>query len=342
MVPKNILQEARKKIKAARKPVFFFDDDPDGLSSYLILKKHFNKGIGVPVKRNDDDALYLRKIKEHLPDLVITLDKPRISQDLIDQIFVPVIVVDHHPVNALKGIVYINPRIYSKTDTRSTTHWAYHLAEQDSALQWIAAVGIVADYFMPDQRFLETFLYKDLLAKAKKPPEPLYEAPIGTLVKIFSAVLKGKTGDVRKFIQLLEKIKGPYELLEQQSPEAKKIWNHYEKLDKEYQGLLEKALAADDSGKLLLFEYPTYKTSFTGALSNELLYRCKSKVIIVARESNGNMMLSLRSKGPKILPILEKALKQVEGYGGGHDYACGANVKKEDFLKFIKLIEKEL
>ena len=342
MVPKNLLQQARKKIKIARKPLFFFDDDPDGLSSYLILKKHFNKGIGVPVKRNDDDALYERKVQEHRPDLIVTLDKPRILQDFVDMFSVPVIVVDHHPVNQLKGALYINPRIYDKEDTRPTTYWAYQLAEEDSKVQWIAAVGIVADYFLPDKNFLKTYKYKELLAKAEKPVQALYEAKIGILVRVFSSLLKGRTSEVRKLISLLERIDDPYEILEQRTNEGEKIWNHYEKLDKEYQGLLMRALQADDSGKVLVFEYPTYKTSFTSALSNEMLYRCKSKVIIVARESNGNMMLSLRSKGPKILPALEKALKHVQGHGGGHDYACGASVKKDDFQKFLKLIEAEL
>ncbi len=342
MVPKNILQEARKKINAARKPLFFFDDDPDGLSSFLILKKHFSKGIGVPVKKNDDDPLYERKVQEHLPDLIVTLDKPRILQDFVDRFSIPVIIVDHHPVNEIKGALYINPRIYNEEDTRPTTYWAWQITEDDKEVQWIAAVGIVADYFLPDKKFMKTYRFKELLNKAKKPAEARYEAKIGILVRIFAAVLKGRTSEVRKLIQMLEKIKDPYDILEQRTNEGRKIWNHFEKLDKEYQGLLEKALESDDSGKMLVFQYPTYKTSFTSALSEDLTYRCKSKVIIVARESNGNMMLSLRSKGPKILPVLENALKHVEGHGGGHDYACGASVRKEDFQKFLKLIEKEL
>ena len=52
--------------------------------------------------------------------------------------------------------------------------------------------------------------------------------------------------------------------------------------------------------------------------------------------------MSLRSKKEPILPVLKKALNGVEGYGGGHDYACGANIKKYDFEKFVKNIKKEL
>ena len=54
------------------------------------------------------------------------------------------------------------------------------------------------------------------------------------------------------------------------------------------------------------------------------------------------MKMSLRSKTAILPPIVEKALSQVEGYGGGHEFACGANVKKRDFETFLKSIEEQL
>ena len=54
------------------------------------------------------------------------------------------------------------------------------------------------------------------------------------------------------------------------------------------------------------------------------------------------MKISIRSKSVIIPPILEKALEGVEGFGGGHEYACGANVKKKDFDRFIESFKKQL
>ena len=81
--------------------------------------------------------------------------------------------------------------------------------------------------------------------------------------------------------------------------------------------------------------------SFTGDLSNELLFRFPKRVILVGREKNGEVKLSLRS-GPKIKlsEILEKALVGIDGYGGGHEYACGACVKSEDFKRFVSNLKK--
>ena len=34
------IQEIRGFLEKAENPLFLFDDDPDGLTSYLLLKKH--------------------------------------------------------------------------------------------------------------------------------------------------------------------------------------------------------------------------------------------------------------------------------------------------------------
>jgi len=66
------------------------------------------------------------------------------------------------------------------------------------------------------------------------------------------------------------------------------------------------------------------------------------KIVIVGREKSGEVRLSLRSMKKVLPPIIEKALVGVEGYGGGHEYACGANVKKEDFKRFIENIREQI
>ena len=82
--------------------------------------------------------------------------------------------------------------------------------------------------------------------------------------------------------------------------------------------------------------------SFSGDLSNELIYRYPDKIVIVGREKSGEVRLSLRSMKKVLPPVIEKALIGVEGYGGGHEYACGANVKKEDFERFVESIREQV
>ena len=80
-------------------------------------------------------------------------------------------------------------------------------------------------------------------------------------------------------------------------------------------------------------------------MSNELMYKFPKKIIVVGRDKDDRIMMSLRSpskKGVKLPKVLEKALMGVDGYGGGHEYAVGANINKEDYDKFMKVIREEV
>ena len=48
------------------------------------------------------------------------------------------------------------------------------------------------------------------------------------------------------------------------------------------------------------------------------------------------MVLSFRSSNIELPSLINKALEGLEGYGGGHTFACGGNIKKQDFPEFIK------
>jgi len=53
------------------------------------------------------------------------------------------------------------------------------------------------------------------------------------------------------------------------------------------------------------------------------------------------MKCSIRSKTP-IRGALEKALEGIEGYGGGHENACGAVIKEEYWKQFLKNFKREI
>jgi len=54
------------------------------------------------------------------------------------------------------------------------------------------------------------------------------------------------------------------------------------------------------------------------------------------------MKLSLRSSDYNLPPMLQKALDGCEGYGGGHEHASGANVKADDFPRFLEQFKAQL
>lgn len=335
MLTQKQVEEIKFYINKSENPLIFYDDDPDGLCSYLLLNKFYQKGKGIIVKGKPVlDIEYLRKVKEYSPDLVVVLDKPMISQEFIDSVNVPIVWIDHHPVVQRKGVHYYNPKINHPDSYAPTTTLVYQITNQDL---WIAAIGSLADWHIP--KFIKEFqkLYPDLISEIKSPEQVIFETKFGELIRIFSFLLKGKTSDVSKSINIIKKINNPREIIYQESPKGKFLYKRAEKISKLYNELLEKAVKySKDEEKILLFIYPSSKISFTSELSNELLYKYPDRIIIIGREKDDEIKLSLRSSKTELPPIIEKSLENVKGYGGGHKFACGANISKGDFKTFIE------
>jgi single-stranded DNA-specific DHH superfamily exonuclease len=332
----SLIAKVKDDISRAQKPLFLFDDDPDGLTSFLLLYRWAKKGKGVVIKSSPElNDTFLRKVDEYLPDLLVILDKPLVSQSFLDQVYmrsIPVIWIDHHPVQERKHVTYLNPRNFNDEDNRPTSYWAWRIVEENV---WIAAVGMVGDWhLLEDVRDSLKKKYPDLLPdEVKTPPEALFTTKIGRLVKVFAFNLKGKITEVNASIKILTRIDDPYEILDQQTPRGKFLYRKYEKINILYEEILSSINPGDQP--IIYYTYKDNKTSFTGELANELLYRFPEKVTIIAREKGGEMKCSIRS-GKVILPSrLKKALEGLEGYGGGHDLACGACIKKKHFKEFF-------
>ena len=333
------LEKIKKYVEKSENPLIFFDDDHDGLISYILLKKNYDKCKGIIVKAGmKDETIYFRKIKEYSPDLILILDRAEISQELIDSVSVPIIWIDHHPLLDRKGVNYFNPRKYDSNDNRPTSFWCYNLVKNNL---WVALVGIFGDYYLP-VHLIENFEYSELLENKSNIEDILYTTKYGKLVKIFNFVLKGSTSEVRKNINMLCKLENPYELLDKKTPRGKYLYGFYEKINKTYKLLWEMAVKSSKDKKLLLFLYPESKISLSGLLSSELAYKYPDKLIMVGREKDSQLRFSLRGKNFMLPPLFKKAIEGLEGYGGGHDHAVGGNISMKDFPEFIKRIKEGL
>ena len=331
------IQQLRDHLDNCKSPLFFFDDDQDGLCSFLQLYRYKKEGKGIIVKTTPKlGTVFVRKVNEFNPDKIFILDLAVVEQDFLDEMKVPVVWIDHHGPFERNNVKYFNPRVSNQEDNHPTSFMCYQVVNQDL---WIAALGCVADWFLPP--FIQEFKkeFPDLLDKPYKGPgDIIYNTRLGHLIRIFSFVLKGRTDEVMKCIKILTRMESPYEILNQESAQGKFIYKRYEQANKMYEPLLKDALKTVErsAGNLAVFTYKDDKTSFTSDLGNEAIYRFPDKIILIAREKNDEMKCSLRSS-KIILPILvEKALTGLDGYGGGHEHACGLNIKTRDFEEFVK------
>jgi oligoribonuclease NrnB/cAMP/cGMP phosphodiesterase (DHH superfamily) len=339
----------RQELLSAENPFFLFHDDPDGLASYILLKKFKGSGRGMMVKAEPNvNDRFLPPIKAVKPDAVFVLDVALMQQSFVDTILSPIfgvrniIWIDHHQPSELRRVKYFNPRVHLAQDNPPVSYLCYEIVNKPSDL-WLAMTGIVSDWHMPD--FAGEFIkeYPDLLPKMMTAEEAMFTTNIGKLGRILSFMLKGPTSEAVACIRALEKINSPYEILNRITKEGKFISNKYQAVYKEYEQLLNQAKAqAEDQldKKFLIFTYHSQQ-SFSGDLSNELLFLYPDMIIVVGRERPEQVMLSFRARNTPVLKPLLAALKGIEGYGGGHENACGGAVKKEQFEKFIKKFKEQ-
>lgn len=326
--------EIREELESSARPLFFFHDDSDGLSSFLLLYRHIKEGYGVVVKSNPRiDDRFLKKVEEYCPDKIFIVDIAMLDQEFVDKVKTKIIWIDHHEPQEIHGVKYYNPRKHNKEANFPASYLCYNVVKKDL---WIAMAGIIGDWFMP--RFADEFRkeYKGYLPKkANTAPKALFESKIGEIAKIFNFILKGKTGEAMKNVKIITRLEHPDELIKDTTSQGRYIRKKFLQVNQNYVDLLESAKKTITKDPLFVFTYPGDKMSFTGELSNEILYKHPEKVLLIAREKSGEMKCSLRT-GPTILlpPLLNKALEGLSGYGGGHEHACGACVKISDFEKF--------
>ncbi|MFH1401192.1 MAG: DHHA1 domain-containing protein [Nanoarchaeota archaeon] len=332
----EMIEKMRSVLENSTRPLFLFDDDPDGLVSFLLLYRFAGEGKGVVLKIFPElDERLLGKVEEYGPDVVFILDKPMVSQDFLDKVHVPIYWIDHHQLQDRKKVHYFNPKLWDPIDNRPTSYWAYRIVRQDL---WLGMVGMVSDWFVPE--FADEFsaAYPDLLSvDVRTPDAALFTTPIGKLARIFSFNLKGTTSEVNKSVRVLTRIEDPKEILDHVTARGKFIYKKFEVLDKAYRRILASVKVTRDP--IIYFEYADDSRSFTSNMSNELLFLHPKKIIIIARRKDEELRMSLRSGTVPILPVLNKALEGLEGYGGGHEMACGANVKARDREEFLSRIK---
>jgi single-stranded DNA-specific DHH superfamily exonuclease len=338
----NQLKELREIFSSSARPVILFDDDADGLTSFLMIYRHIREGKGIHVKNAPELGPELaQKVNDYGPDLVIIVDVPIVSQEFINKVKTKIVWVDHHPLVERKGVSYYNPRAENPADNSPTSYWVYKILKENL---WIGMIGMVGDWFMPEQEIIDEFItaFPALLSpETKKPEVALHNSKLGELIRIISFNLKGKASDVIKSVKVLTRIKDPNEILEQTTPAGKFIYKKYEKLREKYDALMV-SIKIDNKDKLILFKYKSPDYSFSAEISNELIYKHPDKIVLVVWEYNGEYKCSLRSTKVNLPALIEKSLEGINGYGGGHDHAAGACIKIEDFEQFVANIRNHI
>jgi single-stranded DNA-specific DHH superfamily exonuclease len=340
MLTKNQVQEIKEHLERAQNPLFFFDNDPDGLCSFLLLQRYIGRGKGIPIRTFPSlDESYFRKIKELNPDYVFILDKPIVSSvffEEIEKLNLPIVWIDHHEIKKSTiplFVHYYNP-VFNKFKTNEPVTALCSQINTRKEDIWIGVVGCISDNFIPE--FYSEFRkqYPELGIDAKKAFDIFYKSSVGKIAKLFLFALKDRTTNVINMIKFLMTVKSPYDVLERTN-KNEKMHERFEELNKKYKSLLDKALLEKNTEEIIFFKYGG-DMSISSDLSNELAYIFPEKKVIVIYENNGKSTMAIRGKGVRSI-ALEVISHLESATGGGHDNAVGVKINTSDLENFKKL-----
>jgi single-stranded DNA-specific DHH superfamily exonuclease len=347
MIPKEKLAEFRKVMLECKNPLFLYDDDPDGLAAFLVLRKWIKKGIGLRASHiaNANSYALIEKIRYENPDVIVFLDMAVVEQEFIDAMPCKVLHLDHHSPTRMHGqhYNYYNPRVYDKDSPKPTAYLAYKIAQENL---WVSMVGTVADWHIPE--FVDEFREKYpgyIQDDIKTPGHAYFDSKIGMLGKIFMFSLKGRKDDIKASIKALIEIEHPDEIMEQTTEKGKLVWDNAMEKKIKYDAILNDAMESYKEmgeGPIFIFTYTTQEHSFSSLLSTELIHRIPDKIVIIARVKEGSTVMSLRSRSVTLPEKIKESLQGLHGHGGGHPLACGAGISNADYPVFMERLKAKI
>jgi len=342
MLTKKQILEIKEHLNRAQNPLFFFDNDQDGLCSFLLLQRYIGRGKGIPIRSFPNLTVdYFKRVIELNADYIFILDKPLVSDEFlkeVEQFNIPVIWIDHHEIQGEipKFVNYYNPLFNKEKTNEPVTALCYQISQKKDDL-WIAIIGCISDGFVPD--FYPEFEknYPDLAIDSKKAFDVYYKSQIGKIARIFSFALKDRTTNVINMLKFLMKVKTPHKVLEENTKNYT-MHQRFNQINERYQKLLEKAKSQEDDKKVLFFKYGG-DLSISADLANELKYMFPDKIIVVGYVSEAKINISVR--GNKIREIVLDVIKDLEdSTGGGHEGAVGIRIRTKDWEVFKEGLEK--
>jgi len=343
MLTKEQITEIRNHLDNAKNPLFFFDNDPDGLCSFLILRRYLGRGNWAVVKSSASVTKgYFKKVEEFNPDYIFVLDKPKIDQEFLDlakEKSLPIVQIDHHIIDEPRAEFYYNPQLVTKTN-EPVSELCYKITNRKEDL-WLACIGSISDCYLPD--FIKDFEKNNsnlLDFNYKTAFDILYNTQLGNISMLMSFGLRDTTTNVNNMIKFLINANSPNDLLEE-TPKTKSFLSKFKNINKRYQMLLKKA-EKFKKDKILFFSY-SGEMGLNRDLANELMYKYPNKIIFIAFISGNRCNVSLRwQEGDIRTPTMKAIIGLENASAGGHEHAPGAVITADQLAKFKENLYNEL
>ena len=293
-----------KRIKQKDGIIIVFNNDLDGMCSCVMIKKYLSKIGNNPYiisQPMPPDKNLIRKMQSGISNKVIFLDMAiDQSASLVKKIkgMGELLIIDHHLVSQnlnSKAIVHCNPRIKTPGIYQSTSYIVHKILcelENTEELDWIAALGAIADYDLSSSQ--------DLVKKIQK----IYDMDkLHKIVAILASLKATRTMTCEKTVDALMAIKEPEKVLE-----TEEFIRSYQEIENEKQGVMINTQSDTKiNGNIVIYEIKS-RYNIRSEISTRLAEKYKDKIVIVYEKIGKKINASVRCQTRKF--NVDSALKK--------------------------------
>ena len=157
MLTEKQIQEIREHLENAKNPIFLFDNDPDGLCSFLLLQRFIGRGRGIPIRGHSSiTKSFFKKAEEFKADYIFVLDKAVFDDEFIKlakEANIPIVAIDHHDISRPNIDYYYNT--FEVSGKIEPTSYLCYKSTENKKDMWLAVIGCIFDGYIPE--FIEDF-----------------------------------------------------------------------------------------------------------------------------------------------------------------------------------------
>ena len=333
-----------KKIKKNSEVLILFDSDCDGVTSAVIMHKLMESlGINHISLKVFDHEVHTLRVKKNF-DIVMFLDLPQISKNVIEKIKGKAVIIDHHPPkNYPKYVTYCNPRKIKRSvyiPTSCLCYFLYKKIVKKNDVCWISGIGIIGDKGVKECSWVFKDIKKifpELLDEISE--KNIYNSLLSTLAKIINSVRLVNYLEYVKVAKYLAKIKSYNSIVSGKDKISKFLLKTYFETEEEIEKLMKKFEKEKMEFKKVIYFEVKSKYKIRSTLASIISSKLKTKkVVAIGQEDGRYFKVSLRGKNAFM--ILEKVKNKIPGaIGGGHPQACSLKLPikfKNCFISNLK------
>ncbi|MBI4095240.1 MAG: DHH family phosphoesterase [DPANN group archaeon] len=347
-----------RKCRPEKTVIVYHKTCGDGICATAVIARTFKKLTNkfpkiIPYAYDEDFGKLTAEIKKYGSVIFLDLSIDKYKDELLKlKNSSDVLIIDHHELtNNMNenGILHIHPKFfYSGNSSRYVgAKLAYDICSQLAdifEMSWLAAAGLIHDVGSEDWKKFMDDVYRQFPELREGKNIYGFDCRLGQIVSVITAASFSAQAE-KIAIGLCIEAKDPMAILERKYPEAVKLMNFKDKINKDIKKYVNnwKSLCNYNIDLNLAVCEIKSRHAIGGPVSTILSLKNTDIIFVTYKVGSKIVNFNIRNQNIKIncSDLAKNVTAKLEnGTGGGHIPAAGGSFAAKDLNRFLELLPK--